>query len=159
MPLPPGLVSDTCAVTPSSRSCSVSRNPVFMDSAITSVATPAATPITENAVTSRSTAGRYGDRRYLRATNHSNFIASAVCGLLRSPCRLRPQLREQNHIADRRRVRKQHGQAINADPFPCRRRHAVAQRPYIIPIHLLGRLIPATLHLRSKAPFLFYRIV
>src|SRR5271169_6061788 len=63
-----------CAVTPSNRSCNVSRNPVFIDNAITSVATPAATPTIENSVTSRSTAGRYGDRKYLRATNHSNRI-------------------------------------------------------------------------------------
>src|SRR5271165_6070159 len=68
----PGLVSETCAVTPNNRSCSVSRNPVFIDSAITSVATPAATPRIENKVTSRRTAGRYGDRKYRRATNHSN---------------------------------------------------------------------------------------
>src|SRR5215470_2974502 len=74
MPPEPGLVSDTCAVTPSNRSWRVSRNPVFIASAITSVATPAATPITEKAVTKRKTAGRYGDRRYRLATNHSNRI-------------------------------------------------------------------------------------
>src|SRR5277367_5443098 len=74
MPPDPGRVKEMCAVTPSKRSCSVSRNPVFMDNAITNVATPAATPTTENSVTSRSTAGRYGDRKYLRATNHSNRI-------------------------------------------------------------------------------------
>jgi len=58
--------------------------PVFMDNAITKVATPAATPTTENSVTSRSTAGRYGDRRYRCATNHSNRI---VFGRIRyAPC-------------------------------------------------------------------------
>src|SRR5258708_40375946 len=45
-----------------------------MESAITSVATPAATPIIENSVTNRRTAGRYGDRRYRCATNHSKRI-------------------------------------------------------------------------------------
>src|SRR5271155_992219 len=74
MPPEPGRVKEICAVTPSNRSCNVSRNPVFIDNAITSVATPAATPTIENSVTSRSTAGRYGDRKYLRATNHSNRI-------------------------------------------------------------------------------------
>jgi hypothetical protein len=58
MPPAPGRVNEMCAVTPSNRSCNVSRNPVFMDNAITSVATPAATPTIENSVTSRSTAGR-----------------------------------------------------------------------------------------------------
>src|SRR6266849_2942057 len=74
MPPEPGRVSDTCAVTPSKRSCKVSRKPVFMAKATTSVATPAATPITENAVTRRNTAGRCGDRKYRLATNHSNFM-------------------------------------------------------------------------------------
>src|ERR1700730_1874429 len=74
MPPVPGLVSETCAVTPSRRSCSVSRKPVFIDKATTSVATPAPTPNTERAVTRRKTAGRYGDRRYRLATNHSNRI-------------------------------------------------------------------------------------
>src|SRR6266849_3289973 len=74
MPPVPALLSETCAVTPSSRSCSVSRKPVFIDNAITSVATPAETPSTEKAVTRRNTAGRYGDRRYRLATNHSNRI-------------------------------------------------------------------------------------
>src|SRR6266446_9755982 len=80
MPPEPGRVSEICAVTPSSRSCSVSRKPVFIESAITSVATPAATPIIENRVTSRSTAGRYGDRKYRCATNHSNRIGGRPAG-------------------------------------------------------------------------------
>ena len=56
----------------------------------------AATPITEKAVTRRSTAGRYGDRKYRLATNHSNFIlnSSGFRALLRIRCRFRPQLRE-----------------------------------------------------------------
>src|ERR1700676_950713 len=74
MPPDPGRVSETCAVTPSRRSCNVSRKPVFIESAITNVATPAATPTTEKSVTKRKTAGRYGDLRYRRATNHSNGI-------------------------------------------------------------------------------------
>src|ERR1700676_30191 len=77
MPPAPGRMSLTCAVTPNSRSCSVSRKPVFIDNAITSVATPAPTPSTEKAVTRRNTAGRYGDRRYRLATNHSNRIERA----------------------------------------------------------------------------------
>src|SRR6202048_3408192 len=106
MPAAPGLLSDTCAVTPSKRSCSVSRNPVFIARAITKVATPAATPITEKAVTKRSTAGRYGDRKYRLATNHSNFMlnSSGLCALLRIRWRFRPQLREQYDVADGRGV-------------------------------------------------------
>src|SRR5258707_8700465 len=117
MPPAPGLVIQTWAVTPSRRSCSVSRNPVFIASAITNVATPAATPITENAVTRRSTAGRYGDRKYRLATNHSNFMlnSSGLRPLLRIRWRLRPQLREQNDVTDGGRVRKEHRQAVRSE--------------------------------------------
>src|SRR5258707_12867004 len=130
MPPAPGLVSDTCAVTPSQRSCSVSSKPVFIARAITSVATPAGTPITENAVTRRSTAGRYGDRKYRLATNHSNFMlnSSGLRALLRTGRRLRAQLREQNNVADGRRGRKEHGQTVAAAAFARARRRAVAQR-------------------------------
>src|ERR1700738_957467 len=110
MPPVPGLERETCEVTPSKRSCNVSRNPVFMAKAMTKVATPAATPTTENAVTKRSTAGRYGDRKYRLATNHSNFMlnSSGLRPLLRIRWRFRPQLREQYDVADGRRVRKEH---------------------------------------------------
>src|SRR6266404_5995598 len=161
MPPAPGLVIETWAVTPSRRSCSVSRNPVFIASAITNVATPAATPITENAVTRRSTAGRYGDRKYRLATNHSNFMlnSSGLRPLLRIRWRLRPQLREQNDVTDGGRVRKEHRQAVDADAFARRRRHAMAQRANIIPIHLLRHFVSALCHLRLKAPLLFHWIV
>src|SRR5260221_14476687 len=161
MPPAPGLVIETWAVTPSRRSCRVSRNPVFIAKAITNVATPAATPITENAVTRRSTAGRYGDRKYRLATNHSNFMlnSSGLRPLLRIRWRFRPQLREQNYVADRRRVGKDHRHAIHADPFARRRRHAVAQRANIIPIHLLRHFVSALRDLRLKAPLLFHWIV
>src|SRR6266478_6161734 len=127
MPPAPRLVSDTCAVTPSKRSCSVSRKPVFIARAITSVATPAATPITENAVTRRSTAGRYGDRKYRLATNHSNFMlnSSRLRALPRIRWRFRAQLRKQNYVADGRRVRKEHVQTVDADALTLRTRPAV----------------------------------
>jgi hypothetical protein len=52
------------------------------------VATPAATPSTLNAVISRSTAGRFADRRYLVATNHSKFKSGASFTPFRFPERL-----------------------------------------------------------------------
>src|SRR5215831_7599151 len=105
MPPEPGRVRETCAVTPRSRSCNVSRKPVFIASATTKVATPAATPTIENRVTRRRTAGRYGDLRYRRATNHSNLIGKSRLlgfsgsGLLRLS--LRPEQRKKNHVANR----------------------------------------------------------
>ena len=191
-----------CAVTPSNRSCNVSRNPLFIASAITSVATPAATPTMEKTVTSRKIAGRCGDLRYLFATNHSKLIptnfpnsrrgepasseagaccprtrfsassrspqryrpafahvaltfmsasSQPTCGLpipppsppLPLPSSFRPQQRKQNHIPNRMRIRQQHRQPVNPDPFSRRRRHPMRQRPHIIHIQLLRRLIPA----------------
>src|ERR1700737_4053216 len=130
MPPAPGLVIDTWAVTPSRRSCSVSRNPVFIARAITNVATPAPTPITENAVTRRSTVGRYGDRRYRLATNHSNFMLapSGFRALLGMRWSSRGKLGKKNEGGDGRRVQKEHRQAIDAYAFARRRGHAVAQR-------------------------------
>src|ERR1700691_6286516 len=64
----------TCAVTLSSLSRIAWRKPVFIESAMTNVVTPAATPITASSVTIRSTAGRFGERRYRSATSHSNVI-------------------------------------------------------------------------------------
>src|SRR4029077_13036354 len=81
MPPEPGRVKETCAVTPNKRSCSVSRNPVFIESATTSVVTPAATPVTENSVTRRRTAGRYDEFKYRCATNHSNRMTGRIGGL------------------------------------------------------------------------------
>src|SRR5580700_6864692 len=64
----------TCAVTLSNLSRIAWRKPVFIESAMTSVVTPAATPTTASSVTIRSTAGRFGERRYRNATSHSNVI-------------------------------------------------------------------------------------
>src|SRR3984885_4250803 len=64
----------TCAVTLSNLSRIAWRKPVFIESAITSVVTPAATPTTASSVTIRNTAGRFGERRYRNATSHSNVI-------------------------------------------------------------------------------------
>src|ERR1700682_5918426 len=150
MPPAPGLVSDTCAVTPNKRSCNVSRNPVFIARAITNVATPAATPITENAVTRRSTAGRYGDRKYRLATNHSNFMlnSSGLRALLR--IRFRPQLRKQNDVANRRRVSKKNRQTIDTYAFSRCRGHAVAERAYVVPVDLFRHFLPTLRDLRAK---------
>src|SRR5271169_4648314 len=74
MPSVPMGLRLTCAVTLSNLSRIAWRKPVFIESAITSVVTPAATPITASSVTMRSTAGRFGERRYRNATSHSNVI-------------------------------------------------------------------------------------
>src|ERR1700683_1405299 len=74
MPFAPMGLRLTCAVTLSNLSRIAWRNPVFIESAITSVVTPDATPTTASSVTIRSTAGRFGERRYRSATSHSNVI-------------------------------------------------------------------------------------
>src|SRR6266481_2795660 len=168
MPPEPGRVSEMCAVTPSKRSCSVSRNPVFIASAITSVATPAITPRMLNAVTSRSTAGRFGDRKYRRATNHSNRIRktrlSAVTfgfhlGFARSRLYAAwcfgTKLREQDDVADGMRIGEQHRQAIDSNSFARRRWQTVAKCANVVHIQLLWYFIASLLHLRQEAPLLF----
>jgi len=81
---------------------------------MTSVATPAATPNTENAVTKRNTAGRYGDRKYRLATNHSNRMEECkdTSRVVRFGSRLfrgfRAEQRKEDDVTDRRRIREQH---------------------------------------------------
>src|SRR5580700_4029332 len=156
MPPVPGLASDICAFTPRRRSCSVSRNPVFIESAITSVATPAATPTTENAVTKRNTAGRYGDRRYRLATNHSNRMEGSkdTSRAVRFGSRLfanfRPKQRKENNVADRRRIGQQHRQAVDANAFSRRGRHAIAERADVVHVELLWNFIASLRDLRRK---------
>src|SRR5215470_178463 len=111
MPPDPGRVRETWAVTPSRRSSRVSRKPVFMASATTRVATPAATPRTLKTVTRRRTTGRFGDRRYRLATNQAKSIAqrrSAAVAFgfpLAAGVGFGPQLRKQDDVADGMRVR------------------------------------------------------
>ena len=158
----------TCAVTLSRRSRIACRKPVFIESAITSVVTPAATPITASSVTSRSTAGRFGERRYRSATSHSNVIWFSPAPVRRRRCRrtaprasaasARKQ-REQNHFPDRMRIGEQHHQPVDADSFAGRGRQAVAQRANVIHVHFLRRFLPAFFHLRAKTPLLIGGIV
>src|SRR5580692_5935618 len=134
-----------------------------MESAITSVATPAATPRIENKVTSRSTAGRYGERKYRRATNHSNRMdesherkdtlraARFGSGVLPRLC---TEQRKKNDVAYRLRIGEQHRQPINADAFAGRWRHAVAKSADVVRVELLGNFFPALRDLSQEAPLL-----
>ena len=131
MPSAPGRERFTCAVTPSSRSCRVLRKPLFIASAITSVATPAATPTTASSVTSRSTAGLFGDRRYRRATSQANLIGfspglSGCARGRRDRIHFRTQQREQNDFADRMGIGEEHGEPVDADAHARRWRQAWA---------------------------------
>src|SRR6202453_5479577 len=74
MPFAPMGLRVACGVTLTNLSGIAWRNPVFIESAITSVVTPDAPPTTASSVTIRSTAGRFGERRYRNATSHSNVI-------------------------------------------------------------------------------------
>lgn len=44
----------------------------------------------------------------------------------------RPKQRKQNHIADRAGIGEQHGEAVDADTFTARRRHAVTEGPDVV---------------------------
>src|SRR5258708_30029142 len=143
-----------------------------MESAMTSVATPAATPITENSVTRRSTAGRYGERRYRPATNHSNRMGGRIASshpqedTLRAVCfgsgvfvPLRPKQGKENNVADRRGIREQHRQAVYADAFARSGRHPVAQRADVIHVELFRNFLAALCYLGEEAALLLRAIV
>src|SRR5262249_35192647 len=70
---------------------------------------------------------------------HATSWCSWTALLLRVSLRLlRPQKREQNHIANRAGVCQEHDKAINADSLPCRGRHAVGERADVIFVHAVG---------------------
>src|SRR5258708_23095263 len=75
--------------------------------------------------------------------------------------RLRPQQREEDHIANRARAGQQHGQAIDADALASGRRQTIRQRPDVVFIHGVRLFIAALFfaQLLLDAPALFFRIV
>ena len=138
---------------------------MFIESAITSVVTPAATPITASSVTIRSTAGRFGERRYRSATSHSKLICFCRPRFDSRPRRLRsrpiPRAAAGNSTTSRIACESVSSitSAVDANSFAGRRRQAVRQRANVIHVHFLRRFLPALFHLRAKTPLLVERIV
>ena len=54
--------------------------------------------------------------------------------------RLRPHVREQDHVADRRGVGQQHHQTVDADAFTSRGRQAVLERADVVLVHFVRAL-------------------
>ena len=52
-------------------------------------------------------------------------------------------MREQQHVANRRRIGEQHDQAIDADAEPAGRRHAVLERAQVVLVQHLRLLVAA----------------
>src|SRR6202451_2692750 len=74
MPFAPMGLRLTCAVTLSNLSRIAWRNPGFIETQISIVVTRDPPPPAASSVPIRSTAGRFGERRYRNATSHSNVI-------------------------------------------------------------------------------------
>src|SRR5580704_19013955 len=72
-----------------------------------------------------------------------------------------PQLREGNHIADRRRIGEEHHQTVDADAEASRRRHAVFQGTYIVGVveHRLLIALVLARNLRREARGLILRVI
>src|SRR6266516_2914317 len=66
----------------------------------------------------------------------------AFCGS-RSCLFLRPQKREQNHVANGLRVRQQHHQTIDAHAYASGGRHAVRESADVVFVHLMGFFVSA----------------
>ena len=78
-----------------------------------------------------------------------------------SAVRFRPEEREEDDVADRRRVREHHREPIDAHAEPRRRRHAVLERAHVIFV-VVHRFFVAALLLRdlcAEAAGLVVRIV
>src|SRR5690242_20224905 len=70
-------------------------------------------------------------------------------------------LREEDHIADRGLIGQEHDQAIDADPLPRRRRHAVLERAAEVLVVVHGLVVARALglDLLGEARPLIERIV
>ena len=140
-----------------------------MDSAITSVATPAATPRIENSVTSRSTAGRYGERKYRRATNHSNRMVKSHQGkdtlcAARTGSGVLPRLRARNsgkRITSRIDCESVSSMVSRSMPMPSPAVGGmrVAQCANVIHVQLLRDFFSALRNLREESALLLGGIV
>src|SRR4249920_643697 len=71
---------------------------------------------------------RSGSRRWRQAMNHSN----PGCNIGWTLVALWAEEGEEDYVADGRLIGEQHGQAIDPDPLPRRRRQPVLQRPAIV---------------------------
>src|SRR5438552_13558143 len=71
--------------------------------------------------------------------------------------RLRTQVREQDHLANRRLIGEEHDEAVDADAFTRRRRHAVFESADVVlvePLRLLVAARPLLLLLLETLPLL-----
>src|SRR6266446_2528913 len=109
---------------------------------------------------SSSTAGRWGDRRYRLATNHSNRI---VVGRIRyAPCASEAEDDSpppSGRSSGNRITSRMDGEPVDPDSFARRWRHAMAQCADVIQVQLLRHFIPALRHLRQKPALLLGGIV
>src|SRR5262249_11006993 len=64
---------------------------------------------------------------------------------------LRPHVRNQDDVTDRRRVREEHGEPVDADAEPGRGRHAVFEGADVVRVVEHGLLVAAFLALDLRA--------
>ena len=93
--------------------------------------------------------------------HHISQTSSSAQLLRDSDFSFRPQQRKQNHIADRFRIRQDHGQPVDADAFAARRRHAIGHGAQIVLVHLMRFFVAGgfQLQLHLEAAALLLRIV
>src|SRR3954470_17360304 len=86
---------------------------------------------------------RSGSRRWRQATNHSKprpWGTGTPPGLPEPGTSLRPHQGEEDDVADGGLVGEEHGETVDADPLPRRRRHAVLERPAVVLVVVHGLL-------------------
>src|SRR5688572_17835685 len=116
------------AEDPRMRSCSSPCRPVISAIAMMSAITPTVTPRVETSeITEMKTCRRLANK-YRSASCSSKGIRLRLVAL-------RAHEREQDHVANRRRVGEQHDESIDADPLTAGRRHAVLERAHVVFVH------------------------
>src|SRR5439155_1297197 len=91
-------------------------------------------------------------------------VVKSACWWMTALARRRglgPEMREQNDLADRRRVGEEHHETVDADPFTRRRRHAVLERADVVLVEpvRLGVAAREELPLLAEAGELVDRVV
>src|ERR1700743_2400309 len=128
MPSPTVRISSTCEGDPSKRTCRSRRIPVVIASAMISAATPAATPATEIAVITPTTACRRLARRYraaMKSSKRMKLIRAFHCRYLPEHYRSTWLFRQEQPLTCK--VQLVHATVKTLLPHDCLRRSRVGE--------------------------------
>src|SRR5215468_8050585 len=136
-----------CVITPTRFDCVpdgtyiAASNPSIPATSASSALTLGSSPKTSSPTSAASIAARIAAVGRVTVSLRKSI---AIGGLRYCGSALGLELREQDHVADRRTVGQQHHEPVDPDAFPCRRRQSVLHRADVVGV-VIHRLLVASL--------------